>query len=95
MKLLEADPDDAFCLYGVAQEHLRRDRPAEALPWFDRCLAADPAYCYAYFHKAKALEALGRVDDAVAALQAGLAQARRTGDRQATSEIGAFLDELT
>lgn len=93
--LVEAEPADTFCLYGLAQEYARRGRWDEAIAWYDRCLATDPAYCYAYFHKAKALEGAGRPDEARASLEAGLSQARRARDQHAAAEIEAYLDELT
>ncbi len=95
LKLLEADPADAFCLYGVAQEYARRGNADEAVRWYDRCLGVDPLYCYAYFHKAKALEELDRMSDAVATLRTGLEKAKVARDGQAISEIAAYLDELT
>ena len=55
LALLESEPGDAFCLYGVAQEHARAGRHEEALAWYDRSLAADPDSGYAYFHKARSL----------------------------------------
>ncbi len=95
LRLVELEPTDAFCLYGVAQEYARRGQHAEAVAWYDRCLAADPNYCYAYYHQAKAFEEADRIDDAVAALKAGLARATSVGDRQAQNEIAAYLDQLT
>ncbi|MBL9149453.1 MAG: tetratricopeptide repeat protein [Phycisphaerae bacterium] len=92
--LVAAEPNDTFCLYGLAQEYAQRGQHDEAIRWYDRCLAVDPNYCYAYYHKAKALEAAGRAGDAVRVLQTGLERARSSGDRQAVSEIGAYLDEL-
>lgn len=93
-KLLAATPGDPFLLYGLAQEHAKRADIARALECFDRCLAADPAYCYAYFHKARVLHGAGRTPEAVAVLRAGAAAARAAGDAQALSEISGFLDEL-
>jgi len=95
LALHAADPADAFCLYGIAQEHARAGRHGEALEWYDRTLAADPAYCYAYYHKARSLEDLGRALDACATLRAGLDAARRAGDGHALSELNAYLDQLT
>jgi tetratricopeptide (TPR) repeat protein len=82
LKLLEADPADAFCLYGVAQEYARRGNADEAVRWYDRCLGVDPLYCYAYFHKAKALEELDRVSDAVATLRASRRPSLLATDRR-------------
>jgi|688.fasta_scaffold1751004_2 tetratricopeptide (TPR) repeat protein len=94
LALLESEPGDAFCLYGVAQEHARAGRHEEALAWYDRSLAADPDSGYAYFHKARSLEELDRVADACAALRAGAEAARRSGDSHALAEIRGYLDQL-
>jgi len=93
-KLLAADPDDAFILYGLAQEHAKRGDHPRAIEFFDRCLKIDPAYCYAYYHKARVLETSGDRDGARATLQAGLAKARLIGESHAAAEIESLLDEL-
>jgi tetratricopeptide (TPR) repeat protein len=94
-KLLAADPSDPFVLYGLAQEYAKaRDYP-KAIDLYDRCLGADPNYCYAYYHKAKAQEAAGDRAGTMKTLQAGLVACRRAGDGHAQSEIAAYLDELT
>ena len=58
-RLLEKDPKDPFLLYGLAQEYAKAGDVAKAVEYYDRCLAADPLYCYAYFHKARVQQALG------------------------------------
>ena len=96
-KMLAADPRDAFVLYGLAQEHAKAGGEAghgAAVEYYDRCLAVDPAYCYAYFHKARSLVALGLVSRAVATVQAGIAAARGAGDAHAASELQGLLDEI-
>ncbi len=93
-RLLAADPDDSFVHYALALEHAKagdHDRAAES---FDRCLALDELYCYAYFHKARSLEASGRKDDAKATLEAGLHAARRASDQKAIGEITSYLTNL-
>ncbi len=95
LKLAAADPSDTFVLYGVAQEYAKRGATDEAVAWYDRCLAQDPNYCYAYFHKAKALESADRSADAIAVLRLGLERARASRDQHAASEIASYLDELT
>lgn len=92
--LLQADPRDPFLLYGLAQEHAKLNDHARAIDFYDRCLAADPAYGYAYFHKARAQLALDDPAAARATLEAGLRAARDAGDAHAVSEIRGFLDEL-
>jgi tetratricopeptide (TPR) repeat protein len=95
LAMVERDPTDAFCLYGVAQEYAKLGRAAEALPWYDRCLAADPTYAYACFHKARALEELDRVDEAIATLRDGLIRARAAGDGHAAAEIAGYIDQIS
>ncbi len=101
-KMLAAEPNDAFLLYALAQEHAKAGNFAEAIAAYDRCLAADPNYFYAYFHKARAQQSTAEaggmpMTEAIATLKAGLAAARkggRGGDAKAMSEIQGFLDEL-
>lgn len=93
-KMLQAEPGDAFCMYGLALEYAKRGESDEAVSWFDRTIAADPRQCYAYFHKAKAQQEAGAMDSARETLGTGLKQARAIGDVKAASEIEAFLDEL-
>jgi len=95
LAMLEKEPGDAFCLYGIAQEHAARGAHEQAIAWFDRTIAAEPTHGYAFFHKARSLEALGRVPEAIAVLRAGIDAARTAGDRHAVSELTGFLDELT
>ena len=93
-KLLEAEPHDPFLLYGLAQEYAKAGDVSRAVEHFDRCLAADPAYCYAYYHKAKALMGAGRTDEAKGVVQAGMAKAREVGDAHARDELQSLLDDL-
>lgn len=94
-KLLEADPRDTFVLYGLAQEHAKGGDHETAVSFYRRCLDEDPHYCYAYFHEAKSLEAMGSVGEAIARLKLGVEAARAAGDDKALGEIGSYLDELT
>lgn len=91
--LLAKSPDDPFLLYGVALEHAKAGAVDEACGWFDRCLAADGAYCYAYFHKGKTLLDAGRVQQGLEVVRAGLKAARQHNDYKAMSELQGLLDE--
>ena len=95
LKLYQSDPCDADVPYMIAQEHAKDGDHAHAIQWYDTCLKMEPAYHYAYYHKAKSLEALERNDDAAAVLRAGLARAKAAGDAKASNETAAYLDELT
>lgn len=97
-KLLELDPNDPFVLYGIAQEHAKGASGGagheRAIEYYDRCLAADPNYCYAYYHKALSLQALSRRDDSRAVIKAGLTVARSANDAKAVSELSNLLATL-
>ncbi|MFG0326572.1 MAG: tetratricopeptide repeat protein [Phycisphaerales bacterium JB037] len=93
-RLLEADPHDPFTLYAIAQEHAKQGEHAQAIAFYDRCLAANPDECYAYFHKARSQEAMGDESDAAATLEAGIAVATRLGDAKALGELSAYREEL-
>jgi tetratricopeptide (TPR) repeat protein len=94
-KLLASSPDDTFVLYALAQEHAKAGRHADAVGFYDRCLTADPAYLYAYFHKARSQVALDQEQQARETLTAGTAAARNAGDHHAVSELSSFLDEIS
>jgi tetratricopeptide (TPR) repeat protein len=94
MKLREADEGDADVAYMIAQEHAKAGDHEEALGWYDEALRLDASYHYAYFHKARSLEALERTDEAAGVLETGLGRAKRDGNAKATGEIEAYLGEL-
>lgn len=94
-KMLEADPNDAFVLYGIAQEYAAAGDYEQAVAFYDRCLASDPAYCYAYYHKARALEHAGKPEQAAQAVCEGIRAAQAAGDAKALGELTSLLDELT
>jgi tetratricopeptide (TPR) repeat protein len=94
IRMLEKEPNDAFLLYGVAQEYAKVGDTARAVEYYNRCLGADPGYCYAYYHKARAQANGGEVGAAVATAQAGLVVAKRVQDGHAASELQGLLDEL-
>ncbi|MCA3005734.1 MAG: tetratricopeptide repeat protein [Planctomycetaceae bacterium] len=93
-KLLALDPADTFVLYGLAQEHAKQKNFGEAVAFYDRCLAVDPGYCYAYFHKARAQQAMGDLAGAKVTAQAGVQAAHRAGDGKALSELSTLQVEL-
>ncbi|MEM1026995.1 MAG: tetratricopeptide repeat protein [Planctomycetota bacterium] len=89
-KLHAADPHDADVTYMLALEHAKGEGPdaaAQALRWLDRTLALDPGYHYAYFQKAKLLDAQGDPEAAHATLDAGLARAQADGNTKAFGEL--------
>jgi tetratricopeptide (TPR) repeat protein len=92
--MLEKEPSDAFCLYGLGMEYARLGQHVNAAAWFQRAIEVDPDHTYAYFHRAKSQEAAGDAAGAQDTLRAGLERAKALGDHKATSEIAAYLDEM-
>ncbi|HVU62586.1 MAG TPA: tetratricopeptide repeat protein [Phycisphaerales bacterium] len=98
LRMLEAEPEDAFTLYGVAQEYAKRGQDGDvgrAVEFYDRCIAADPSYCYAYYHKGRVQADAGETKAAVATLREGVAAARKAADGKALGELTSLLDSLT
>ena len=93
VKMLDAAPDDAFCLYGLAHEYAKRGELDNAILHFDRTIRVDPDQCYAYYHKARTLDDADRPDEARTVARAGLDRARIIGDAHAAAELQAMLDE--
>lgn len=92
--LLAKDPDDTFLLYALAQEHANNHNHDDAVRAYDRVIAIDPNYFYAYYHKARSQQAVDEPAAADTARQ-GLNRAQAAGDAKASSELAALLDELT
>ena len=93
-KLLDADPDDTFLLYAIAQEHAKAGETQAALDHYDKVIALDPHEHYAYYHKAKALEDADREDEAVPVLEEGYRIASLDSAHKAASELATYLDML-
>jgi len=93
-RMLESEPDDAFCLYALAQEYSKAGRHDEALGWFDRVIAVEPGHGYAYFHKARTLEAAGRVDEARSVLKQALGVVSPQTDPKAVRELQEYLQSI-
>ena len=92
--LVAQNPGDAFARYGLAMELMQSAQAAEAVEEFRQLLDAHPNYVAGYFHGGQALEKLGRVEEARALYEAGIAAATRAGDTHARSELQAALDML-
>ena len=95
LKMLESDPHDAFCLYGIAQEYASRNEHENAIVYYDKAMESDPTDAYAYFHKGRSLEALKRIDEATETLRTGLDVARAGNDSHAQSELDGYFQELS
>jgi predicted Zn-dependent protease len=93
-EILAQNPDDAFARYGLAVEFGQRGEIALALQQFDELHRRHPDYTPGYQMAAQTLIAMGDVSQAAARLHAGIASARRVGNRHALAEMEDMLDEL-
>jgi len=93
-EILELDPTNAFARYALAMEHIAQAHPDAALAEFATLIAHHPDYVPAYQMSAQTLAKLGRTEEAITRLDAGLAAAQRTGNAHAASEMQALRDEL-
>lgn len=92
--LIAENPNDAELRYLLGLEHANRGDLELALLSFDACLARNADYAYAYFHAARALQELGRLDDARQKALHGVEAARRARDARAAAELEDLVDEL-
>jgi predicted Zn-dependent protease len=93
--LLEKDPHDAFCMYGIAMEYSKSGNHTEAIAWFDRTMEVDPAYSYAWYHKARVQEESGNTAGAMQTLEDGIIQADEIGDTHAVEEMKDLMQHLS
>jgi tetratricopeptide (TPR) repeat protein len=91
-KLLEREPNDTFLLYGIGMEYKKLGFPDRAVEYFDRTIAADAGYCYAYYQRGQVCAQIGRLDEAKRSYQQGIAAAERVGDAHAREELQAALE---
>ena len=94
-EILAADPANAFARYGLAMEHIGQGNTDSALTEFTTLLQHSPDYVPAYQMSAQTLAKLGRTEEALDRLHAGIAAANRTGNQHALAEMDALRADLT
>jgi len=92
--LLDSDPTDSFCMYGIAMEYSKTGQHVEAIAWFDRTMETDPTYTYAWYHKARCQHESGANKQAEQTLQEGIDQAKSLQDTHALEEMSALLQSI-
>ena len=92
--MMPQNPADSFSRYGLAMEYRNSGDLEAAAGEFHALIAADPGYCYAYFHFGRMLEKQGREEEARELYRAGVEAATKKGDRHALSELQGALDLL-
>ena len=93
-QMVARNPDNVLARFGLANEALKAGLYEEAREQLEAYLAAYEDEGNGYGRLADALERLGRVDEAKAALQRGIHASRRFGHPGMASEFEARLEEL-
>ncbi len=86
-RMLDSDPEDAFCLYALGMEYAGRDEHQAAAAHLEQSLASDPNQPYACFQLARALSQLQQSEQAASAIDRGLEVAQSQGDEKAYAEL--------
>lgn len=92
--MVEQNPNDSFARYGLAMEYANSGQLEEAVAAYSALLQGNPDYAAGYYHGARTLEKLGKVDEARAMYEKGIEVTTRTGDLHTRSELQAALDIL-
>jgi tetratricopeptide (TPR) repeat protein len=87
-------PGDPFPRYALALEYKNAGRLEEARETFEALMAAHPGYTATYLHAGNTLVALGRVDEARAIYESGIAACGPAGDTHARGELQGALASL-
>ena len=93
-QMLAQDPANTFARYGLAMAHLGDDQAEAAIREFTALLEHSPDYAAAYFHGGRALETLGRVDEARALYERGIVVTTRTGDGHTRARSAGLITQL-
>ncbi|MFN7930760.1 MAG: tetratricopeptide repeat protein [Blastocatellia bacterium] len=93
-KMLAAEPANTAVRFGLANELLKLERYEEAAAELQTYLQQANDQGNAYGKLAQALERLGRIDEARAAYEQGIAAAQRHGHPGMAQEFQLAMDDL-
>lgn len=94
VKLVEGGSRDPMALYGLAMEYRAAGQNESAVATFAKLRDAHPSYVAMYLMCAQAYEAMGNRDEARTWVNAGIAEAKRTGNAHALGELESMLGTL-
>ena len=92
--LLAQGKDNSLLRFTLGSHYLKEGDAALAAEHLQAAVAHDATYSAAWKLLGKALAALGRGGEAIAAYRTGIAAAEKRGDKQAAKEMGVFLRRL-
>ena len=93
-KLRAQGRDNALLRFGLGDACLKDHDAEQAALHLAQATAQQPGYSAAWKLLGKALQQLGRLDDAQAAWTTGMTVARQQGDLQAVKEMTVFVKRL-
>jgi Tfp pilus assembly protein PilF len=91
-EMLAEDPNDPFLHYALALEHVSLGRHDLAASRLQTLIQSQPEYVPAYLQAAKALQQLGKEEEARAVLRSGITMATQKGDTHAALEMEGMLN---
>ncbi len=92
--LVQSGKADAFARYGLALEYKKEGRVDDAVAAFEALRSVDAAYVPQYLMAGTMLSEAGRVEEARAWFESGVAAARAAGNSHALSELTSALEAL-
>src|SRR5512133_990656 len=85
--LLQKQPDDPFLLYGLGLEYKKVNQLDQAADCLQRAVAGNPDDSAAYHQLGLVRQMQGKIQLALAALEQGIAAARRKHDAHAADHL--------
>lgn len=93
-QVLEIDADDLLANYGLGSVYVDLKDYAAAVPYLEKALVIKPAHTVAYLALGEAFVELGKIPDAIATYEKGIAIAAQRGDITPMKEMQAQLEKL-
>ncbi len=93
-QVLVLDPDDALGNFGLGEILVEMGRHGAAIPHLEKALEADPRYSAAFLALGRALDGLGRLDEARDVLTRGVDVAAGRGDLMTANRMQDLLARL-
>ena len=92
---LEKTPDDSFLEHALALEYIKAGDDNTARLLFEKLLLREPGYVGSYYHLGKLSERAGDYELAILTYNAGMAEAKKAGDKHSYNELQGALEEIT
>jgi tetratricopeptide (TPR) repeat protein len=93
-KVVAMEPNSEITLFGLGQAYLDEGRLEEAAQTFYKVIEVKPDYTAAYYSLSTVLDRLGREEELIKVLEAGVATGNKTGDHIPTQKMRAKLRRL-